>query len=76
MEQTGTGFERDIRPLFRAEDVDAMSFAFDLASYEDVRTNAEAIYQGLADGSMPCDARWPPERVERFRAWIDAGSPP
>ena len=53
-----------------------MSFAFDLASYEDVQTNAEDIYQRLADGSMPCDARWPVEQVERFRAWIDAGSPP
>jgi hypothetical protein len=76
MEQAAPGFERDIRPLFRAGDVGAMSFAFDLASYEDVRTNAEAIYQRLADGSMPCDARWPPEQVERFRAWIDTGSSP
>jgi hypothetical protein len=76
MQQTGAGFERDVRPLFRAEDVNAMSFAFDLASYEDVRTNAEGIYQRLADGGMPCDTRWPPEQVERFRVWIDAGSPP
>ena len=76
MEQAEPRFERDIRPLFRREDVGAMSFAFDLASYEDVRTNAERIYQQLADGSMPCDTRWPPEQVERFRAWIDAGSPP
>ena len=76
MEQAGPGFERDIRPLFRAADVNAMSFAFDLASYEDVRTNAEGIYQRLADGSMPCDGGWPPEQVERFRAGIDAGSPP
>lgn len=76
MEQAGPGFERDIRPLFRAADVNVMSFAFDLASYEDVRTNAEGIYQRLADGSMPCDGGWPPEQVERFRAWIDAGSPP
>ena len=76
MEQAGPGFERDIGPLFRSADVNAMSFAFDLASYEDVRTNAEAIYRRLADGSMPCDARWPSEQVERFRAWIDAGSSP
>jgi hypothetical protein len=69
-------FERDIRPLFRAEDVDAMSFAFDLASYDDVRTNAEVIYERLADGSMPCDSRWAAEDVGRFRAWVDAGSPP
>ena len=69
------GFERDIRPLFRPEDVDAMSFAFDLSSYEDVRSAAEDIYGRLADGTMPCDSRWPAEHVELFRRWIDAGAP-
>ena len=66
-------FERDIRKLFRPSDVDEMSFAFDLSSYEDVRENAEPIYERLADGSMPCDGEWPPEDVERFRRWIDEG---
>ena len=66
-------FERDIRPLFRPDDVDAMSFAFDLSSYEDVRDNAEAIYDRLSDGSMPCDGEWPAQDVERFRRWIDQG---
>ena len=75
MEREEPSFERDIRPLFRPDDVDAMSFAFDLTSYEDVRTSAEDIYERLADGSMPCDTRWPPERVELFRRWIDAGAP-
>jgi hypothetical protein len=75
VEQEALGFERDIRPLFRPEDIDEMSFAFDLSSYEDVRAHAEEIYARLADGSMPCDARWPVEYVERFRAWIDSGSP-
>lgn len=73
MEQAGLGFERDIRPLFRREHVNEMSC---LASYEDVRTNAEATHQRLADRSMPCDAGWPAGQVERFRAWIDGGSPP
>jgi hypothetical protein len=50
-------YERDIRPLFRDRDVNSMSFAFDLASYDDVRANAQAIYEKLADGSMPCDGR-------------------
>jgi hypothetical protein len=68
-------FERDIRPLFRDGDIDAMSWAFDLASYDDVRANGEEIYERLADGSMPCDRPWPSEDVERFRSWIDAGSP-
>lgn len=47
-EQSAPEFERDIRALFRQEEVTAMSFAFDLASYEDVHTNAEVIYQRLA----------------------------
>ena len=69
-------FVQDIRPLFRDDDVGAMSFAFDLSSYDDVRQYAEEIYERLADGSMPCDAAWPADQVERFRAWIDQGSPP
>jgi hypothetical protein len=70
------GFESDIAPLFRPGDVRAMSFAFDLSSYDDVRANAEEIYARLADGSMPCDESWPLEQVQRFRAWIDSGSLP
>lgn len=69
-------FESDIRPLFREEDAEAMSWAFDLASYADVREHAEDIYARLADGSMPCDEPWPEAQVQRFRDWIDAGMPP
>ena len=66
-------FERDILPLFREEDIDSMSFAFDLSSHEDVSQNAEEIHARLSDGSMPCDAPWPAENVQRFRQWIDSG---
>jgi hypothetical protein len=69
-------FATDIRPLFRPEDVESMSWAFDLTSYEDVRENAEAIHERLSEGSMPCDEQWPDEQVQRFRSWIDAGMPP
>jgi hypothetical protein len=69
-------FERDIRPLFRDDDAEAMSWAFDLGSYEDVKENAEAIRARLADGSMPCDEPWPEEQVRRFGDWIDKGMPP
>ena len=69
-------FERDVRPLFRDDDVDAMLFAFDLRSYDDVRANAEEIYERLADSSMPCDGEWPQADIDRFRAWIDAGMAP
>lgn len=68
-------FERDILPLFRPEDVDAMSFAFVLSSYDDVRENAQEIHSRLADRTMPCDQPWPDEDVEQFSRWIDAGMP-
>jgi hypothetical protein len=68
-------YERDIRPLFRPDDVETMSFAFDLSSYDDVREYAEDIYERVAEGTMPCDRAWPAERVQLFRAWIDAGCP-
>jgi hypothetical protein len=69
-------FADDIRPLFRDRDVDSMTFAFDLASYEDVRTHGEAIYGALAAGRMPCDGAWPDGDVKQFRAWLDAGAQP
>ncbi|MFN8535306.1 MAG: hypothetical protein U0556_17350 [Dehalococcoidia bacterium] len=68
-------FSQDIRPLFRDKDITAMEFAFDLSDYEEVKANAEGIYQRLADGSMPCDDAWPAERVALFRQWIDAATP-
>jgi hypothetical protein len=48
---------------------------FDLSAYDDVRANAEAICGRLAAGTMPCDGAWPAEDVERFRIWIDNGTP-
>jgi hypothetical protein len=69
-------FARDIRPLFRDRDVGSMSSHFDLSSYEDVRDNAESIYERLADGTMPCDGAWPTDDVQRFRTWIDNGFAP
>jgi hypothetical protein len=68
-------FARDIRPLFRDEDVESMSGHFDLSSYEEVRDNAEAIHARLADGSMPCDGPWSSENVERFGQWMGVGLP-
>jgi hypothetical protein len=75
MEQASVSYERDIRPLFRDQDISSMSMTFDLASYDDVRGNAERILAKLSDGSMPCDGPWPEAQVELFRRWVDAGSP-
>jgi hypothetical protein len=68
-------FDEDIKPLFREGDRNAMSFAFDLWSFEDVSTNADAILDRLEAGTMPCDGAWPAEQVATFRGWIDAGKP-
>jgi hypothetical protein len=69
------GFARDIQPLFREEDRESMNFVFDLWNYDDVRAHAELILERLEDGSMPCDGEWPPEQIELFRRWIEAGMP-
>ncbi len=68
-------FEPDIKPLFREGDRNAMRFAFDLWSHDDVSTHADAILDRLQAGTMPCDGAWPPERIATFRHWIDAGRP-
>lgn len=69
-------FARDIRPLFNDRDIGSMSSHFDLSSFDDVRTNAEAIYDAVAGGSMPCYGAWPAENVELFRRWMDSGLDP
>ena len=66
-------FARDIRPLFRDQDVEEMQFAFDLSEYDDVKAKAEAILERLSDGSMPCDGAWSDEQIELFRQWMQEG---
>ena len=70
-------FEKEIQPLFRQFDIDAMvPFGFNLASYEDVKAHAQLIYDRLADGSMPCDEPWADEQVAKFKRWMDEGMQP
>lgn len=69
-------FEREIRPLFRLRDRQAMRSHFDLWSYDDVRGHAAAIYAQVAEGKMPCDGRWTSEQVARLHEWMDAGMLP
>ena len=71
-------FASDIRPLFRdSPDVDSMQgYGLDLSSYEEVKAKAPEIYARLADGSMPCDEAWLPERLALFKQWMDAACPP
>jgi hypothetical protein len=68
-------FAADIRPLFRDEpDIVAMKrYGLDLSSYAEVKEKAQAIYDTLEDGSMPCDNRWPETKVALFKRWMDEG---
>jgi hypothetical protein len=75
MNERAPSFAADIRPLFRDSDIAAMSSMIDLSSYDDVKANADEIYERLSDGSMPCDGAWPNEQVETFKSWKDAGTP-
>lgn len=69
------GFEKDIKPLFRERDRQAMKWAFDLGSYDDVAANSDAILERLSNGTMPCDSAWPEQQIELFRRWTEAGTP-
>jgi hypothetical protein len=68
-------FERDIKPMFRTKDREAMTVAFDLFDYVDVADNADAIVAAVRSGQMPCDGRWPTPQVDTLQRWIDAGKP-
>ena len=69
------GFEKDIKPLFRAKDRDAMKGAFDLWGYADVVKHAQAILGALRAGKMPCDGAWPADHVALLARWVQAGTP-
>jgi len=67
------GFAQHIKPLFRAMDHQSMEGAFDLWSYQDVKSHAAGILQRLQNGSMPCDGAWSREKVETFQRWVESG---
>lgn len=71
----GPSFVIDIKPKFRPRDVNIMRAigGFDLHVYEDVKANAQKIFERLNDGSMPCDGPWPPADVSLFKDWMDKG---
>jgi hypothetical protein len=69
-------YEADIKPLFRARDQRAMTFALDLYSYKDVSQQADAILAKLQSGTMPCDGPWPEDQVDLFHRWIIDGKQP
>jgi hypothetical protein len=79
-----TSFRADILPLFTERDIRAMSKAFNLASYDDVKTHAAIIYdriRGIGGAVMPPpppkgEGPWAQARIELFAQWIADGYQP
>lgn len=67
-------FDNDIKALFRESDRSAMLFRLDLWSFDDVRNNADAILASVSSGVMPCDGKWPDEKVRLFQRWVASGA--
>jgi hypothetical protein len=66
-------FETDIKPLFRQFDIDAMEGIIDFTDYDDVKKNADKIYNRVALGDMPCDGGWNGYKVKLFQNWMKSG---
>jgi hypothetical protein len=79
-----TSFQRDILPLFTERDIHAMSKAFNLGSYDDVKEHAAAIYdriRGIGGAVMPPPpprgkGPWPQSWIELFTKWMADGYQP
>jgi hypothetical protein len=79
-----TSFQRDIRPLFTERDIEGMKKGFNLASYEEVKAHAAAIYdriRGIGGAVMPPppprgEGPWEQSRIELFAKWMADGFPP
>jgi hypothetical protein len=79
-----TSFAADIRPLFTDRDIQAMSKAFNLGKYDDVKAHAAIIYdriRAIGGAVMPPppprgEGPWPQARIDLFAKWIADGCPP
>jgi hypothetical protein len=77
-------FQEDILPLFTDRDIHAMSKAFNLGSYDDMKTHAAAIYdriRGIGGAVMPPppprgEGPWPQSRIDLFAKWMADGYHP
>ena len=80
----GTSFQADILPLFTERDIHAMSKAFNLGSYDDVKAHAAVIYDRIrviGGAVMPPPpprggGPWPQSRIELFAKWMADGCQP
>ena len=78
-----TSFQADIRPLFTERDIQGMIKGFNLASYDEIKAHAAAIYdriRGIGGAVMPPPPRgegsWPQSRIDLFAKWVADGCPP
>jgi hypothetical protein len=79
-----TSFQEDIRPLFTERDIHAMSKAFNLARFEDVKAHVAIIYdrlRGIGGAVMPPppprgEGPWPQARIALFAQWMADGYQP
>jgi hypothetical protein len=77
-------FQGDILPLFTERDIRAMSKAFNLASYDDVKAHAAIIFdriRGIGGAVMPPppprgEGPWSNERIDLFGRWMADGYQP
>lgn len=82
MPENLVSFERDIRPLFRAIDIEHMmrfGVRLDDYAYMSDMENAERVYHSIAAKRMPPPDEgftWPEDDVRRLRSWIDEGCRP
>ena len=78
---TLTSYGADIRPLFTDRDIHAMSKAFNLASYDEVKAHAAVIYdriRGIGGAVMPPppprgEGPWAQSRIDLFAKWMADG---
>jgi hypothetical protein len=79
-----TSFQADIRPLFTQRDIDGMKKGFNLASYDDVKAHAAAIYdriRGIGGALIPPrppvgEGPWPQSNIDLFAKWMADGYQP
>jgi hypothetical protein len=79
-----TSFKAEILPLFTQRDIQGMSKAFNLASYDDVKAHAAAIFdriRGIGGAIMPPpppkgEGPWPQSRIDLFAKWVSDGCQP
>lgn len=77
-ENRPVSFALHISVMFTDEQKRCMSPFLDLASYDDVKADAEVVFARVNDHSMPSDESgpWPNEWIAMFRRWIDEGCQP